>query len=141
MPDADRAAFVEHAMRRYGDAVYRFALHQLHAPSEAEETAQDVFVALFASGSCLQDERHLRRWLMKAASCRCKNRWRARSRRPEDAADPQTLERAGGSRRPRRARWAVRRRRRWRGRERAVAARRRAAAGPAGGRLPVLYRR
>ena len=74
MPDADRAAFVERAKRRYGDAVYCFALHQLHAPSEAEETAQDVFVALFASGSCLQDERHLRRWLMKAASCRRKNR-------------------------------------------------------------------
>lgn len=74
MPDADRAAFVERAMRRYGDTVYRFALHQLRAPSEAEETTQDVFVALFASGSCLQDERHLRCWLMKAASCRCKNR-------------------------------------------------------------------
>lgn len=91
---AGREALVEYALARHGAAVYRFALHQLRSPAAAEEVAQDVFVALFADGGSFDDDYHLRCWLMKVTARRCKNRWHARARRPEDATDPHDLERA-----------------------------------------------
>lgn len=91
-PNESRAALVERAMGQFGAAVYRFALHQLRSPGAAEEVAQDVFVALFATRADIKDDCHLRRWLMRATADRCKNRWRARARRREEAVDPRGLE-------------------------------------------------
>ena len=42
-------AFLEDAMERYGDAVYRLALCRLGSRADAEDVYQDVFLRLLRS--------------------------------------------------------------------------------------------
>lgn len=100
-PDARNQALVEQALNDFGAEVYRFALHQLRSHHDAENVCQDVFVSLLRSRTEFENDLHLKRWLLKATSCRCKNHWRYQSRHPEIATDflesPHLAEKADSS--------------------------------------------
>jgi len=86
-PQARNRDLVERALYDFGAEVYRFALHQLRSHHDAENVCQEAFVALLRSNTEFESALHVRRWLLKAASCHCKNHWRHQSRHPEVATD------------------------------------------------------
>ena len=69
----DRAAFAE-IFRRYKDRVYTLCMRWLHDPRVAEETAQDVFIALFRSLQGFRGEAQLSTWVYRVVVNHCKNR-------------------------------------------------------------------
>ena len=65
---------VEH----YQDAVFGIALARLGDFHEAQDVAQEVFVAAFQSLGTLRDPGRLGAWLRSLTICRCVDRLRAR---------------------------------------------------------------
>ena len=76
------ARFMEDALRRWGDTVYRVALGQTGSPSDAEDVCQDVFVRLLRDRTTFTSEEHLKAWLIRVALNRChdlaRSRWSRR---------------------------------------------------------------
>lgn len=76
------ARFMEEALRRWGDTVYRVALGQTGSPSDAEDVCQDVFVRLLRDRTVFTSEEHLKAWLIRVALNRChdlaRSRWNRR---------------------------------------------------------------
>lgn len=75
----DAAAFSE-IVREYQAPVYRAALAALGSPAEAEEAAQDAFVAAFRRLDGFRGESSLKTWLVaiawrKALTRRRRNQW------------------------------------------------------------------
>ena len=58
-------AFLEGAMERYGDAVYRLALCRLGSRADAEDVYQDVFLRLLRDTTAFRDGEHLKAWLLR----------------------------------------------------------------------------
>lgn len=58
-------AFLEDAMERYGDAVYRLALCRLGSRADAEDVYQDVFLRLLRDTTAFCDGEHLKAWLLR----------------------------------------------------------------------------
>lgn len=58
-------AFLEDAMERYGDAVYRLALCRLGSRADAEDVYQDVFLRLLRDTTAFRDGEHLKAWLLR----------------------------------------------------------------------------
>jgi RNA polymerase sigma-70 factor (ECF subfamily) len=92
----DGAAFDE-AVGRYQSVVYRAALAALGSPAEAEEAAQDAFVAAFRQLHTFRGEASFRTWLLAIAWRKALTRrrrlhlWSFRTaHRPvgEEASDP-----------------------------------------------------
>lgn len=94
----DAAAFTE-IVRLYERPVYRAALAALGSPEEAEEAAQDAFVAAFRRFDTFRGESSLKTWLVaivwrKALTRRRKLRFRLRHTATafgEDKANPAEL--------------------------------------------------
>ncbi len=63
----------EEAIRRYADMIYRLALSNVKSRHDAEDIFQDVCVALLSSSAPLDDDEHLRHWLIRATINKCKN--------------------------------------------------------------------
>ena len=63
----------EEVLDRYSPLVFRLAWQSLGNRQDAEDAAQEVFVALVRSSPAFRDEAHLRAWLIRATSHRCKN--------------------------------------------------------------------
>lgn len=63
--------------------VFGLAFHFLRSQAEAEELAQDVFLALHQNLSRVQSARHLIFWLRRVTSNRCIDRVRSSHRRRE----------------------------------------------------------
>lgn len=63
----------EEVLDRYSPLVFRLAWQSLGNRQDAEDAAQEVFVALVRSSPAFRDETHLRAWLIRATSHRCKN--------------------------------------------------------------------
>jgi len=82
----DTAAF-DTLFRRYGARVFRHALHLLGNPAEAEEVAQDVFVAFYAKARTFRGESALATWLYRLTANAARSRLRRRQRRKEVALD------------------------------------------------------
>ncbi|MBR6762072.1 MAG: sigma-70 family RNA polymerase sigma factor [Oscillospiraceae bacterium] len=62
-----------YAFRRFGDTALRFALCCTQHREEAEDIAQDVFLALHQSPRAFHDEEHLKAWLLRAIRNRARN--------------------------------------------------------------------
>lgn len=57
----------EAAARRYGDAVFRVALHAVGDRGTAEDVTQTVLLRLYRHGEEFQSADHLRHWLFRVA--------------------------------------------------------------------------
>ncbi len=82
----DRGAYAE-IVTRYQDRVYTLCLRWLDVSTLAEETAQDVFLALFRSLPNFRGESQLSTFIWRVAVNHCKNRRLYRKRRHENAHD------------------------------------------------------
>ena len=84
-------AFLEDAMERYGDAVYRLALGQTRSRADAEDVYQDVFLRLLDSGTAFESPEHLKAWLLRVTLHCCvdlrRSAWWKRTA-PLEAAAP-----------------------------------------------------
>ena len=78
----DQVAFAE-LVREHQGMVFGLAQNFLHHRAEAEELAQDVFVALHQNLSRMESPAHVRFWLCKVTSRRCIDRVRRLSWRLE----------------------------------------------------------
>lgn len=76
----DRKAFHEIVVR-YQDRVYSLCHRWLSDAQTAEETAQDVFLALFRSLGAFRGDAQLSTWVFKVTLNHCKNRRLHRARR------------------------------------------------------------
>lgn len=83
----DRAAFAD-IVRRHQDTVYRLCLRWLGDEAQAEETAQDVFLAVFRALPAFRGESSLRTWILRVAVNHCKNARGYRQRRAWGRHDP-----------------------------------------------------
>lgn len=84
-------AFLEDAMERYGDAVYRLALCRLGSRADAEDVYQDVFLRLLRDTTAFRDGEHLKAWLLRVTLHCCidlrRSAWWKRTAPLEAAAD------------------------------------------------------
>ena len=92
----------EEVLDRYSPLVFRLAWQSLGNRQDAEDAAQEVFVALVRSSPAFRDETHLRAWLIRATSHRCKNLATSAWKRHTVPLDPgytsaQTLEKIAWS--------------------------------------------
>src|SRR5262245_9132131 len=71
-----QAAFAA-IVREHQAMVFGLALHFLRSQAEAEELAQDVFLALHQSLPRVESSRHLIFWLRRVTSNRCIDRVRS----------------------------------------------------------------
>lgn len=85
--DGDRDAFSEIVLR-YQDRVYTLCHRWLGDPQTAEETAQDVFLALFRSLASFRGESRLSTFIFRVAVNHCKNKRLHRARRAYGRHDP-----------------------------------------------------
>lgn len=86
-PPVRSEAFMEHALSRWGDAVYRVALNQMRSPHDAQDVAQDVFLRLLNDGTAFRDDEHLKAWLLRVTVNRCNELHRSAWRRRASASD------------------------------------------------------
>ena len=92
-------AFLQAAMDRWGDSVYRLALCQLGSEADAEDVFQDVFLRLLQDETAFHSDEHLKAWLLRVTLNRChdlhRSAWRRRTQTLDDslrAADPDPAE-------------------------------------------------
>lgn len=91
--EGDRQAF-EALVRRYQHVAFTVCQRYLHNPQVAEETAQDVFVALYRKLHEFRGESSFKSWFYRVLTNHCHNRHKAGQRRREsqhdsiDAPDP-----------------------------------------------------
>lgn len=64
---------LEMTMERYGLSVFRSAYSILNDTCEAEDVAQEVFLAYYQSQEELCSEEHLKAWLLRVAMNKAKN--------------------------------------------------------------------
>ena len=78
------------AMRKYYTNVYSVALCRCKNPADADDIAQDVFLALYTYGGVFTGEEHLKAWLLRCAVNKSINLVRSfwhRSSMPLEAAE------------------------------------------------------
>ncbi|WP_324824347.1 RNA polymerase sigma factor [Sinanaerobacter sp. ZZT-01] len=63
----------EAVIEQYADLVYRIAISHVTNKQDAEDIFQDVFVSLIKNISRIEDEMHLKHWLIRATINRTKN--------------------------------------------------------------------
>ena len=66
---------------RYRDSYFRFAVHMLGDPDEAEEALQDAFVRAYRSLAGCNDPSRFDAWLFRILANRCRTRGGRRGRR------------------------------------------------------------
>ena len=66
-------AELERIMRQYHDTVWRLALSMTKNQYDAEDVFQDVFVRLVDSIGKIQSEEHLKAWLIRVTTNRCRS--------------------------------------------------------------------
>ncbi len=100
-------AFLEDAMERYGDAVYRLALCRLGSRADAEDVYQDVFLRLLRDTTAFRDGEHLKAWLLRVTLHCCvdlrRSAWWKRTAPLEAAGCRRAAERGEGARSGRRS--------------------------------------
>lgn len=58
-------------VQRFGDTVYRVAFNRLRNYSDAEDVAQEVFLALYKCGKHFDSDEHLKAWLIRTTINKC----------------------------------------------------------------------
>lgn len=81
--EGDRNVFSE-IVQRYQDRVYGLCLRWMRDRQQAEEVAQDVFLALYRSLESFRGDSLLSTWIFRVAINHCKNRRLYRARRKLD---------------------------------------------------------
>lgn len=78
-------SLVNEALREFGGPVYRTALALTRSPADAQDVAQETFIALLDHSKPFHDRDHLRAWLLRVAINRCRelhrSAWRNRVER------------------------------------------------------------
>ncbi|MCM1498603.1 MAG: sigma-70 family RNA polymerase sigma factor [Clostridium sp.] len=64
---------VEGTVRKYADMVYRIACLNSKTISEAEDAFQEVFLKLYIHSDKINDEQHLKAWLIRVTLNQCKS--------------------------------------------------------------------
>jgi len=74
---------VEYIVGHYADMLLRIAFQNTRNYSDAEDVVQDVLTRFFSLPVKLNDENHLKAWLIRATICRCRDLtrspWRKRN--------------------------------------------------------------
>jgi RNA polymerase sigma-70 factor (ECF subfamily) len=88
LQEGDEGAFFE-LVEKYQDMVLKLAISFLHDYEEAEDTAQDVFVAVFENIGSFRNESNLKTWIYRIAINKSLNqqrklKWKAMVTRIED---------------------------------------------------------
>ena len=65
----------EKALLEYGDMVYRIAVLQIKNKSEAEDVFQEVFLRLVKYKNRIENEEHLKAWLIRVTINCCKKQF------------------------------------------------------------------
>ncbi len=86
----DPSAF-EEIVRRHQGRVYNLAYRMLRDHDDAEDLTQEAFLRVFQSLPRVRDDRALGAYVTRVAANLCITWLRARSRRPEQSADPADL--------------------------------------------------
>lgn len=90
-------AFLQDAMERWGDTVYRLALGHAGNITDAEDIYQDVFLRLLRDTTAFKTEEHLKAWLLRVTLNCCHDLARSTQRRgtlelseliADESADP-----------------------------------------------------
>lgn len=68
----DKNHYVE-VVEIYGNTVFRVAYQYCGNKSDAEDITQNVFIKLYQSKKCFEDEEYLKRWLIRVAINEAKN--------------------------------------------------------------------
>lgn len=63
--------FLNGAMNKHGDEVYRLALCRLQNKTDAEDVYQEVFLKLFSTKTDFKDDEHLKAWLLRVTINKC----------------------------------------------------------------------
>lgn len=74
---------LEQIVREHGDMVLRLAVSHTHNRADAEDIFQEVFIRLVRSLDKIEDEEHLRHWLIRVTINRCKSLFASSSRKRE----------------------------------------------------------
>jgi len=69
----------------YHDRIYRYVLHLVKNPAEAEDLTQDTFLRAYRRGDSLRDPQAVRGWLYRIATHACLDR--LRQRKPQVSMD------------------------------------------------------
>jgi len=64
---------VSNVLAKYADMVLRLALVHLRHRADADDVFQDVFIKLFEKEQTFDDDEHLKAWLIRCTTNRCKN--------------------------------------------------------------------
>ncbi|MCL1848052.1 MAG: sigma-70 family RNA polymerase sigma factor [Coriobacteriia bacterium] len=85
---------LEQIVREYGDLVLRLAVSNTLNRADAEDVFQEVFIRLVRSLAKIENEEHLRHWLIRTTINRCKSLFSSAPRRRELPVDelPETVE-------------------------------------------------
>jgi RNA polymerase sigma-70 factor, ECF subfamily len=92
----DVAAF-ERLVRAHHARVWRYLVHLLGDPTQAEDVAQEVFIKVHRRLRTLRDPERFVPWLLSVARNTAYDAGRSRKRRPLVLVDDDTLGRLGGS--------------------------------------------
>ena len=79
---------LRHAMEQFGPAIERFLRSRLISQHTTEDIYQEVFEIYYTSDCIFENPLHLKRWLFKTASNRCKQHFRKASTQREHLFDP-----------------------------------------------------
>ena len=63
--------FLNDAMNKHGDEVYRLALCRLQNKTDAEDVYQEVFLKLFSTKTEFKDDEYLKAWLLRVTINKC----------------------------------------------------------------------
>ncbi|MDR2714897.1 MAG: sigma-70 family RNA polymerase sigma factor [Coriobacteriales bacterium] len=78
---------LEQVVREHGDMVLRIARSNVGNKADAEDIFQEVFIRLVRSIDKINDEEHLRYWLIRATTNRCKSLFASAQKRNELAVE------------------------------------------------------
>ncbi len=68
----DAQELTEH-IQRYSGLVYRIAFCYLKNQADADDIMQDVFLALYTYDKGFRDDEHIKAWLIRVTTNKCKN--------------------------------------------------------------------
>ncbi|WP_405354415.1 RNA polymerase sigma factor [Ruminococcus sp.] len=64
---------IEKVIMRYADMIFRIAYQNLKSRADAEDIFQEVCVALLTKDAPLDDEKHLKHWIIRVTINKCNN--------------------------------------------------------------------
>ncbi len=68
---------IEEIIEKYGNTIYRAAYIQVKNRALADDIYQDVCIKLLRLNSQIENEEHLKAWLLKATNDCCKDYWKS----------------------------------------------------------------